>query len=137
MIRKKLLKFAIVGGGGFIVDSLVFALAIYLLHTNLLFARVISFIFAATTTWMGNRLFTFSERRREAISTQWSKSFCSALISAIPNFLVFQASLLMLGNKGVFPFIALVLGVGAGMFSNFALSHFWVFNRRNTLSEHP
>lgn len=135
MLSQKLLKFALVGSAGFIVDTIVFSLAIYVFKTDLLSARVVSFIFAATTTWLGNRWFTFSERNKEAKVKQWSKFFCSALISAIPNFLVFQATVYLLGRSGLAPFIALVFGISAGMLSNFMLSHRWVFNNPSNATE--
>ncbi|CAH0539484.1 GtrA family protein [Vibrio marisflavi] len=131
MFSQKIMKFAMVGGLGFVVDTIVFSLAIYVLRTDLLTARVVSFILAATTTWLGNRLFTFSEREKEDKIKQWSKFFFSALISAMPNFAVFQVTIYFLGSSGLAPFIALVLGVLTGMFSNFTLSHLWVFNEKN------
>ncbi len=97
MFSQKIMKFAMVGGLGFVVDTIVFSLAIYVLRTDLLTARVVSFILAATTTWLGNRLFTFSEREKEDKIKQWSKFFFSALISAMPNFAVISGHDLFLG----------------------------------------
>lgn len=55
----KMVRFAVVGVGGFVVDCLVFALMHYVIGLPLMTARIVSFIAAATTTWFGNRVPTF------------------------------------------------------------------------------
>ena len=122
-----LFRFALVGSIGFLVDSLVFALVLYGAHWSLMLARVAAFVCAATTTWLGNRHFTFSASMKEGWKTQWLKSFSSALFSAIPNLLFFHITVQLLGQHGIAPMVALVVGVLAGMISNFTLSKFWVF----------
>ncbi|WED24245.1 GtrA family protein [Vibrio sp. JC009] len=126
-------RFAIVGGVGFVVDSAVFAILFYLLGIPVFYARILSFICAATSTWMGNRLFTFGSRDGNLFQ-QWLRFFTSACISAIPNFTLFSGIIFVFGEQGLIPYIALVFGTLAGMFSNFFLAKKWVFARKNDAS---
>lgn len=123
----RLFKFAIVGGCGFIVDFAVFTLLSQLIGWDLMVSRSLAFICAATTTWIGNRMFTFSELEGVDLFQQWRRFFISACISVIPNFIVFKLSLEFIGTEGLLIYVALVLGTLVGMVSNFKLSTRWVF----------
>ncbi len=123
----RVVKFAIVGGIGFIVDASIFALSFYLLDLPIYSSRVIAFVCAATSTWLGNRLLTFSDRSQDPKLKQWFRFMMSATLSAIPNFVVFAFISAWLGSEGVSAMVALVCGVLAGMISNYTLSSKWVF----------
>ncbi|EGU47464.1 hypothetical protein VII00023_07289 [Vibrio ichthyoenteri ATCC 700023] len=138
----RMVRFALVGGVGFIVDALMFAVLFYLCSMPLWIARGGAFFCAASVTWLGNRCFTF-KATFEALSpvpngtkwfelriepwTQWLKFLGSALMSAIPNFVMFQMVIMMLGAEGFKPVVALAMGVLTGMVSNYFLSSRWVF----------
>ncbi|WED23614.1 GtrA family protein [Vibrio sp. JC009] len=121
-----LFRFALVGGAGFIVDSLVFTGLFYLLEVPLIPARAVAFFCAATTTWWGNRIFTFNSVSKH-IFRQWLSFFSGACLSAIPNFAAFSMVIELFGSTGVIPYLALVSGIVAGMFSNYLLCRVWVF----------
>lgn len=123
----RLVKFAIVGGIGFIVDAFVFALLFYMAGLPLYSARIVAFICAATSTWLGNRLLTFSDRSPEPKLTQWLRFMLSASVSAVPNLLVFMLITHLFGSQGITAMLALVCGVLVGMVSNYTLSSKWVF----------
>ncbi|MDG2627658.1 GtrA family protein [Vibrio parahaemolyticus] len=114
-----LTRFALVGGVGFMVDTIIFSVLFHWLGLELMLARGIAFLFAATTTWLGNPSLTFS---------QWQKFMASACISALPNFIVFKGVTLSLGTQGVMVYLALILGILVGMVSNYLLSAKWVFS---------
>lgn len=126
----RLFKFAIVGCVGFIVDALVFGVLFYLLSFPLIESRVIAFVCAATSTWLGNRMLTFSDRNVELCLTQWARFMVSAMVSAIPNFCVFTVITHWFGTQGMTAMFALSCGVLVGMISNYALSSRWVFKSR-------
>ena len=121
-----LFRFAFVGGAGFVVDSAVFAVGFYLLAVPVFPARMVSFVFAATATWLGNRIFTFNAREG-SVFRQWLTFFTSACISALPNFMVFSLVVYLFGNEGYIPYAALVGGILVGMLSNYFLCKKWVF----------
>lgn len=123
----RLIRFAFVGGVGFVIDTLAFALLFQWLGLELMGARGIAFIFAATTTWLGNRWLTFSHAGKQNPFTQWQKFMATACMSALPNFAVFKGMALLLGTQGMMVYLALVMGILAGMVSNYLLSAKWVF----------
>ncbi|MFZ3438387.1 GtrA family protein [Vibrio harveyi] len=127
MIR--LLTFAMVGGVGFIVDTLIFMVLFQWAGVELMIARGLAFCVAATTTWLGNRCLTFSQSTKDRAFNQWQKFMLSASISALPNFAVFKVTTLLLGTQGTTVYIALVMGILAGMVSNYLLSMHWVFQQ--------
>ncbi|WP_050940681.1 GtrA family protein, partial [Vibrio harveyi] len=96
---------------------------------ELMMARGLAFCVAATTTWLGNRCLTFSQSTKDRAFNQWQKFMLSASISALPNFAVFKVTTLLLGTQGTTVYIALVMGILAGMVSNYLLSMHWVFQQ--------
>lgn len=127
MNKVKLVKFALVGGIGFIADTTIFILLYQLIGIDILQARVLAFVVAATTTWCGNRCFTFSNRPLKNRFAQWIKFVTVACISALPNFLVFKLVANQIGSYFLGVYIALAIGVLVGMMSNYLLSDRWVF----------
>lgn len=93
-------------------------------------ARSIAFLFAAITTWLGNRWLTFSQADKHNPLYQWLKFMASACISAVPNFAAFKGWTLMFGTQGHMVFLALALGILVGMMSNYILSSKWVFSQQ-------
>jgi putative flippase GtrA len=92
---KKLIRFAIAGGLGFIVDAGILAL---LLHTTPLgpfLARLIAIALAMATTWAFNRTFT----------------------AALVNYGLYAA--LLLAIPDLQPLAAMVFATGASMFLSF------------------
>ncbi|OBT13435.1 polysaccharide biosynthesis protein GtrA [Vibrio sp. UCD-FRSSP16_10] len=125
MKNGRFVRFAKVGAVGFVVDIVVFSILVYLIGIPLMLSRVLAFIVAATTTWLGNRIYTFNST--DARFTQWKRFFVSACISMIPNLIVFKGLVLYLGEGSFAHYIAFVLGVGAGLMGNYLLSSRWVF----------
>ena len=145
LYQPRIIRFALVGSAGFIVDTVIFAFCFYVVSLPLILSRSIAFICAASTTWFGNRCFTFQstsnkqssksslpteceDRNGAKMLLQWLKFMGCALVSAMPNLMVFQSVALVLGSGGIKPFIALVAGILVGMFSNYFMSRRWVFN---------
>ncbi|WP_123924087.1 GtrA family protein [Vibrio crassostreae] len=128
----KIVRFAVVGVGGFVVDCAVFTLLHYIVGLPLMTARIGSFIAAATTTWFGNRVLTFEFRGEGNWSEkliQWQKFMFSASISAVPNLLCFKLMTELLPAFTGAVFIAMAVGILVGMVTNYLFSQYWVFTR--------
>lgn len=128
----KMVRFAVVGAGGFVVDCAVFALLHYIVGLPLMTARISSFIAAATTTWFGNRVLTFGFKGQGRWSDkliQWQKFMFSASISAVPNLLCFKLMVELLPVFTGAVFIAMAVGILVGMVTNYLFSQYWVFTR--------
>ncbi|WP_246616489.1 GtrA family protein [Thaumasiovibrio subtropicus] len=132
-LKQKIARFVVVGGVGFVVDSVVFALCFYLLSLAPLVARGVAFLLAASVTWYGNRRYTF--RVYEAPLSQWRRFMFVAMVSLMPNFGLFYCWIRLFGESGWQPMAALCAGVAGGMVSNFLLSQYWVFADRSLESD--
>lgn len=128
----QLIKFACVGAGGFVVDCAAFALFHFAGDLSVMWARVLAFLAAATSTWIGNRVLTFEYQgtgSRKDDFKQWQKFMTSAMISAVPNLICFKALTLILPEFYGSLFLAMAVGVLVGMVSNYLLSKAWVFKQ--------
>lgn len=114
-------KFCLIGGLGFVVDSLFF-IFLSQLTDNIMLARLLSFWLAASTTWIGNRIYTFSHQQFTNFIVQWCKHLLTAHISGCINLLVFWCT-----KEVTFIPVAFCLGILAGLFSNYFIASRFVF----------
>ncbi len=137
-MKIRIIKFAIVGGIGFIVD--VSALAMLSSFVPIIPARAGAFWVAASSTWWCNRIFTFKESERSEPVQQWCKFLFCACIGFLPNwgcywFLIkwtdFSWITHLVGQHAavLWPYIAMIPGILLGMAVNFTLSSRWVFRQ--------
>ena len=130
----RLLKFAFTGAAGFVVDTSLFALMFHWLELSMMPARSIAFLGAATTTWLGNRWLTFPQAEKRHAFAQWQKFMVTACFSALPNFAVFKMVTILSGTQGIWVYVALIMGVLAGMCSNYFLSVMLVFRQPDDIN---
>tara|TARA_R110002167_G_scaffold91458_1_gene246046 strand:+ start:100986 stop:101363 length:378 start_codon:yes stop_codon:yes gene_type:complete len=114
-------RFCIIGGLGFVVDSLVF-LILNNLTENIMLARLCAFCVAATVTWFGNRIYTYRHKQFTTRIEQWCKHMLSACFSGSINLAVFWLT----KDQTVLP-LAFCLGIFAGLVSNYFLANRFVF----------
>jgi putative flippase GtrA len=127
--RQTLVRFALVGAIGFLVDAGVLHMLVSLLGLNLLAARACSFVCAATTTWVANRVFTFTAvpRLGRALLGEWAAYFAASLGGGCVNYLVFAAAVHLSDALHDFPTVAVGIGTLAGMVFNFLMYSRYVF----------
>src|SRR5689334_15981562 len=130
-VAGQMLRFGIVGGIGFLVDAGVLTL---MLTWGLgpYSGRVISFLAAATVTWILNRSFTF---RRDSSSdihpaNEWLAYLGLMVIGGLVNYGVYAAAVAFLEPVHQHPVIGVALGSIAGMGVNFWTSKTLVFERK-------
>lgn len=117
----KLIKFAVIGGLGFVFDGLFFYLLLQLSIAPML-ARVMAFWLAATVTWLGNRHFTFACLQPAGALKQWAKHMLSAHSSGVLNLCIFY---LMQWHYAIE--VSFVCGIVSGAVFNYWLSNRYVF----------
>ena len=126
--RHPALKFALVGGIGFIVDTTTMVLLFDSLGLDLLPARMIAFITAVTSNWFLNRKFTFiGLAANGAASAEWLRFFISALLSAVPNLGVFFLLMQLLPESLPAILLAMSAGILIGYACNYQLAKLWVY----------
>lgn len=122
------LKFGIVGGIGFLVDTGVLYTCMYLLGMGPYSGRVVSFIVAASTTWICNRLFTFKGHESDdAAHVQWAKFVVVSMGGFVFNYGAYALLIATIPLVHEHPVIGVAAGSIAGMFFNFFVSKKVVF----------
>ncbi|TDR28820.1 GtrA family protein [Hydromonas duriensis] len=137
ILNSTILRFAIVGLIGFLVDVCVF----YLLKevTGIYKARVTSFVAAASTTFILNKSFTFQKhntkkRPADIIRQEYLRYLLLMTMGGMVNYAVFTATLHILGTHSFLPALAIAFGSGVAMALNYTSSRYYVFNHKNSSS---
>ena len=123
--------FSAVGAVGFVVDAgTLNALAIGL-ELNPYAARGLSFLVAASTTWILNRTLTFRTSRKASAREWWRYALLMAFGAAI-NLSVFSATLFYLGTSQQIMLMGVALGTVSAMMLNFSTARFVLLKESNT-----
>jgi putative flippase GtrA len=119
------MRFGCVGLCGFVVDTAI----VYALRgmMGLYFAGVVSYVAAATVTWLLNRLWTFRGRGGGPVHRQWALFLLVNLAGFVLNRGTYFAMIATLPFAVAYPVVAVFAGAITGMFVNFALARAVVF----------
>jgi putative flippase GtrA len=121
------LRFAAVGIVGLFADMAALTLALEVLHLDVYSGRVFSYLVAATTTWVLNRRFTFTNADQSGPFKQWLKFLGANAIGGVVNYGVYAAIVTYTAVGMDYPQIGVAAGSIAGLFFNFSVNKFWVF----------
>ena len=130
----QLFLFAVVGTIGFVVDVTVLYAVIYSVPIDLYSARIVSFLFAASTTWYLNRHFTFGHAATEHPFRQWRRFLFGNAVGGVLNFSTYSILIYWLTDIEGMPFFAVAAGSVAGLIFNFIISRYWVFQSHVNLT---
>jgi len=121
------LRFAIAGVAGLVVDVAVLYLALAL-GSGFYLGRVLSFLAAVWTTWRINRRYTF-QPAGDGVWREWWRYLSAMLGGGVINYLASSAAILLLPHTTVTPALAVAIGSLAGMSINFLSAKLLVFRR--------
>lgn len=127
LLNNKFIRFSIIGGFGYFVDIFVLFVAFEIFNISVYFSRLISAIFAATFTWLGNRIFTFSSTKRSNILKEWVDYLYAMIPGAVVNYALFSFIVFIFGSGRMVLIIAVSLGVLAGLIINYNIARKYVF----------
>lgn len=122
----RFVRFALVGAGGFLVDFAAMSGFLTLASLPPLPARLIAFAITVCVTYVFNRVFTFADRPRRG-RQEWIAYALTSCAAALVNLGVFSLTLSALHATPMSPYIAMPLGVAAGLAVNFVCYNFFVF----------
>jgi putative flippase GtrA len=130
--RHAFVRFAIIGGLGYFVAAGILAFCSDVLKLDFAAANAFSIFLSMCFTWLGNRYFTFRQRRARGFSgmaQEWLKFTGANAVGAVVNY----TTALLLVRYAPAPFhnkfAAQACGVLAGLAFNFTLSSRMVFRR--------
>jgi putative flippase GtrA len=122
-LSKQLLRFSVIGAIGFAVDVGVLYLMRYL-GLDLYSARVISFLAAASATWLGNRVFTFQSQPggKKKLTGEWATYLLAMCLGGLANYVCYALLITYVPFFGQHIWLAVAGGTGAGLLINFFLA---------------
>ncbi len=121
-------RFAVCGGGGFILDMLSLTIFVEQLGVDERIAVILSSVVGASFVFVANKFFTFKNRERKA-GSQVVKFMLVYGVSIVGNAAIAN----MLLWLGVHYILAKVVAVGVGAVWNYALSHGFVFKKKEDI----
>jgi putative flippase GtrA len=128
--RLSILRFAVIGALGMPVDAAVLWLMTHAAGLDPYTGRVISWLCAASFTWIGNRYFTFRARRARGLAgagREWLRFLAANAVGGLVNVGLYSCLVRFAPPPLNNLYIALVVGVLAGLGFNFTLSRLMVF----------
>lgn len=119
------LRFAVVGGTGFIVDTA----CVYALRAEfgLYGAGLIAWAVAVTTNWLMNRLWTFRGQGGGPAHRQFLRYVAVNVVGFVLNRGAYALMVTFVAAAAAEPVLATAAGAVAGMFANYFLSRAMVF----------
>ncbi|MCJ9696869.1 GtrA family protein [Rhizobium sp. PRIMUS64] len=119
---KKLIRFTIAGGIGFLVDAGILSALLHLTPLGPFLARLAAIAFAMAATWAFNRRFTF-DRTGRSLAAEGFRYGSVGVTAALVNYGLYCA--LLLSQPALQPLAAMVVANLASMvFSFFGYSRF-------------
>jgi putative flippase GtrA len=126
-LAQEFLRFGVVGAVGFVVDTAVLYGAVAL-GAGLYGGRALSYVTAASVTWLLNRIWTFRDRAGGGQAhRQWALFVLVNLGGFVLNYGTYALLVGFVPVVAAHPVIGVAAGSIAGMFSNFFLSRRLVF----------
>ncbi len=124
---REFVAFCGVGTIGFVIDAGLIQLLAGTWEWDPYYARVLTYLCAATVTWSLNRSITFRHAKGADWRSQWSRYLVVNAIGAGINYLAFAATLLVSQTAHSYPALAVAVGSLVGLVFNFTLSKAVVF----------
>lgn len=128
-LRHEVAWFALGGIIGFVVDAGIVHLTVRGAGWNPYAARVLSFLAAASITWVWNRTFTFAHRRRPGATGEWLRWLAVMACGAALNYGIYALLVATVAAVRAWPVLGVAAGSVCAAAANFAGARGVVFNK--------
>lgn len=115
------IRFCIVGTIGFVIDAGALQLLVVQLGADPYAARVLSFLLAASGTWLLNRHFTF-QVDHQATRSEWLRYVSFMLLGALVNYGTYAFCITFWPVAAAQPWLGVAAGSLAALGLNFTMS---------------
>jgi len=129
---RQLALFCVGGFIGFIVDAGLLRVFVSLFGWNAYAARLLSFLAAATATWLFNRNHTFRGERRYGLLGEWMRYVFAMCGGFGVNYAIYAALYYHVDLIKHLPELGVAAGSVGGMTVNYLSSRWWIYRR-----DHP
>ena len=126
-IHGEFLRFCAVGAVGFIVDAGVLQILVGLLRMDPYGSRVISFLTAATVTWLLNRRYTFNAAQDARLHREWARYISINAFGGGLNYLTYALCVSQFALVHRYLFLGVAAGSAVGLLVNYTASKYLVF----------
>ncbi|MHB8473699.1 MAG: GtrA family protein [Gammaproteobacteria bacterium] len=126
-LSREFLRFCAVGTVGFVVDAGVLETLTRLAGWNPYNSRVLSFLLAASVTWLLNRRYTFEVDDQAHLPREWLRYVSLNAIGGLVNYLVYAAGVHDFDVVRSHLIIGVAAGSVAGLLVNYTASKHLVF----------
>ncbi len=124
----RLLRFGLVGTLGFATDTTALYLLVFSAGLDPYRGRALSFLVGVTTTWLGNRHYTFPDRTtRTRRSREWARFFMVSAPTALVNYGIYALLVATLPLAARHPVTAVAVATLASFLLNFLGSTLFAF----------
>jgi putative flippase GtrA len=123
-------RFAVVGTGGFVVDTIVLY-TMLMLGLDHYAGRAVSYLCAATFTWFGNRMITFAGARATGAkdtAAEWLRFLVTNLCGGAVNYSLYALLVTYSDTVRAYPILGVAAGALAGLTVNYFASRWLVFS---------
>jgi putative flippase GtrA len=127
---RQIVLFCIGGFFGFLIDAGIVQFLVSSFDANPYLSRLLSFLSAATGTWLFNRRFTFKGVRHYGRFGEWSRYLFAMSGGFAVNFPIYSTLVYHYALAQRLPALAVAVGSVGGFVVNFSASRFWIFRYR-------
>ena len=127
---RQILLFCMGGCIGFLIDAGIVQWLVSAFAANPYLSRLLSFLAAATGTWLFNRRFTFKDVRHYGRFGEWSRYVFAMSGGFVINFTIYSALVYHHALFQRLPALAVAIGSMGGFLVNFSASRFWIYRQR-------
>ena len=132
-LGSKFFSFSVIGVVGFVVDTATLYGVVHGFGLDLYSARLISYLFAVTTTWILNRLFTFKKFYDPRLFRQWLRFLTVNSLGGVISYTVYAVGISMVDVIAEYPVLGVALGSIAGLIANYTCSSLFVFRAKPSI----
>lgn len=129
-VAGQFLRFCLTGGVGFVIDAGTLYVLLHAGGLDPYSGRVVSYLTAATVTWLLNRSFTFVVPAGAGLHREWLRYVSANAVGGGINYLIYAACIAAMPIFRAHPIWAVAVGSGVALLFNFSANKFLVFRPR-------
>jgi putative flippase GtrA len=125
--NRRLARFMVVGGVGFVVDASVLTVLVSFGNMGLYSSRAVSFLLAVSVTWYMNRVWTFQTTDNKRHRQEYVRYILVQVVGALINLGIYVYCIETIPKMADYPVLPLMIGAVVALMFNYLFSRKLVF----------